>query len=354
MKTLLYEQIMAYVLELLEANRLMPDFKLPSENQLVKKFNASRQSVGKAYALLEKKKHIVRVQGKGTFANRDAPQPAAKKVMNNIALIIPSTETKFANNIVRGITTFCDENSLNLLIMQTANDPEKEVKYIKAVSALDFKGLLIFPVDNETFNEELLRLSIGKFPIIMIDRLLNGINIGYVCTDHYSSTFETVRYLRAKRYKHIVYIASEPKVTSTYLERINGFEQGLLTFYDGIRPYNTLRLKADRVDHAAEQIEKFLAAHPEVDAVIINGYTLSLAFFHALEALDQQRHTRLQPIIYDDEFIAFDHIIKSKAFTILQDSLTIGYNAAKALYRQICGDLRPIKEKIPAKLITRE
>ena len=68
----LYMSMRKYLLELIENNKHTPDFKLPSENQLALKFNASRITAKNAILSLEKDGLIYRKQGKGTFISTKA------------------------------------------------------------------------------------------------------------------------------------------------------------------------------------------------------------------------------------------------------------------------------------------
>lgn len=63
----LYSQIYDYLYELIHSGDLPPGSQLPSENELVEKFNVSRITVRHAIAKLEQENLLVRMPGKGTF-----------------------------------------------------------------------------------------------------------------------------------------------------------------------------------------------------------------------------------------------------------------------------------------------
>lgn len=68
-KTLpIYRQIEEFVKTLIEQNQHNPDYKLPSENQLASKFNASRITVKKALNNLQDAGIIYRMQEKGPLS----------------------------------------------------------------------------------------------------------------------------------------------------------------------------------------------------------------------------------------------------------------------------------------------
>ena len=91
-KTLpIYRQIEEYVKTLIEQNQHNPDNKLPSENQLASKFNASRITVQKALNNLQDAGIIYRMQGKGTFINLNKNKLDSTS-MKTVYLLLPDIE----------------------------------------------------------------------------------------------------------------------------------------------------------------------------------------------------------------------------------------------------------------------
>ena len=62
-----YKQIRNHLEELIARNRNVPNYKLPSENQLANLFHTSRIPVKRALDELEAEGIIYRRQGKGSF-----------------------------------------------------------------------------------------------------------------------------------------------------------------------------------------------------------------------------------------------------------------------------------------------
>lgn len=76
----LYERIKRRIVDDIDAGRLKPDDRVPSETQLAKAFNASRMTVNRALKELTGENRIVRVQGVGTFVARPKPDAALLEI----------------------------------------------------------------------------------------------------------------------------------------------------------------------------------------------------------------------------------------------------------------------------------
>ena len=76
----LYEQIKRSVIRDIDAGRLKPDDRVPSETRLAAEFNASRMTANRALKELTEEKRIVRIQGVGTFVARPRPEAALLEI----------------------------------------------------------------------------------------------------------------------------------------------------------------------------------------------------------------------------------------------------------------------------------
>ena len=96
-----YKMIYARLLDALKSGEYAVGGKLPSENELVAQFGASRPTIGRALAQLESEGHVERRAGSGTFAS--VPERHEGFVFG---LLIPELgATEIFEPICRGIST---------------------------------------------------------------------------------------------------------------------------------------------------------------------------------------------------------------------------------------------------------
>ena len=229
-----YKQIEDFLMETIEQTGFTPNHKLPSERMLSVKFQASRRSIRLAYDKLIEQGYVVKIHGKGYFINANAHEDTHKQKdsIKKIYFIVPSIKTSFAQNILYGISDFCDEHHFDLSIKLTKNDLEKETRFINSAFSSDTKGIILFPLDNEAVNHALLKLSANRYPLTIIDRYFQNVNSSFISTDNENATMRAVEFLHAKKHRHILYLTSPENLATTVKERLNGFVVGMKKYYD--------------------------------------------------------------------------------------------------------------------------
>ena len=340
-------------MQLIRENRDKDDFKLPSETQLANKFNASRVSVRNALLLLERNHCIIRIRGKGTFINRQQNIEDSDDIRNIVACIIPNTDSCFSRQLLEGIREYCSDNRFELVTFLSGNDINTEKLSIQACMDLQCRGLILFPCDNELYNERLLSLSFEKFPLVLVDRKLKGIDISCFSTDHYNSMIETVRMLKQHNFQHIVFITPQNHFCSSVEDRIRGFEQGILENYGMFTANNLLYIKDYQPESLEETCADFLRKNPQTQVIIVNSGAGALAVYRAAHSLGILIPEQLQLVFFDDECEALHGIVQWDYSAILQDAKKIGYSVAQALCREITDGIKAKDTKFNATIVDR-
>ena len=350
----IYKKISEYLLDLVKVNGAVPGYKLPSERLLAEKFNASRIPVRAAYAKLVERGYVERVHGKGCFIKKTVEihslkSAAPEKGLKNICFITPSIKSVLMQRIISGIESFCEQHSIEFSIKISDQSAVKEKRLIQSVQSSGLKGIILFPIDNEYFNNELLKLSLGKFPITVIDRYLRTLNLSCVMVDNYNAMVEAVRFLYRKKFENIVYITPPSTLATAIEERINGFNHGLFKYYGVAKANNMLKIKPDDAAAQNAALIDYLKKFPETEVVIATGAQAASVISAAAE-LNIPIPKKMKLMIISCELSDIEMRI-FRPYTIEIDGHEIGFEAAAALYNQIYGDLRVIIKRLPTKII---
>ena len=349
----LYEKVLQELLAIIKENKNIKEYKLPSERMLAIKYNASRPSIRAAYQKLIKQGYVEVVHGKGYFiknTNRDANKSNRAKL--HLLFIAPSMKTNFMQQIYSGIIEFCEKNNLEISIKITEETLKKEKQILELAFYSDYDGVILFPIDNEYYNETLLKISISKYPLVIIDRYLKALNLSFISTDNYNAMVDTIRYLHAKKYKNPVYVTHEASLATAVEERINGYNAGLLECYGAVKNTNLLILKSNNRDYVYKTIKDFLQNNPSTDTLIVTDVYLSTAYT-AISELQIAVPEKLRVVVFDNE-ISFAERKAMRPYIVEQAGKNIGYYAAQCVYNQIMGDKRIQTKKFPVKLIADE
>ena len=191
MKVPLYEQLYRFVLGEIEAGRLAPGARVPSEKALADQFRVSRITSKRALEKLAQDGLIQRARGRGSFvAGLPASElvdgtaavaaPAATAVNLHpplVGLLVPDTSDTFGAHLVRTVESQLRRQHYRTILCRTEGRRELEEEAIDDCLALGVAGMIIFPVYGEYYNERLLRLVLDHFPIVLVDRYLRGIPV---------------------------------------------------------------------------------------------------------------------------------------------------------------------------------
>ena len=346
----LNDQIRQELLEIIKTNKHIKEYKLPSERMLSIKFNASRPSVRSAYQKLIKQGYVEVVHGKGYFIKNDLSSAQGKSPIKlHLLFIAPSLKTAFMQQIYSGITEFCEQNNIDLSIKITEETLKKEKQILELAFYSNYDGVILFPIDNEYYNETLLKISISKYPLVIIDRYLKALNLSFVSTDNYNAMIDVIKYLHAKQYQTPVFVTHESSLATAVEERINGYNTGLLKYYGSVQNTNLLILKSNNRDYVYKSIKDFLQKNPTTDALIVTDVYLSTAY-SAITELNIPTPEKLRVVVFDNE-ISFAERKAIRPYIIEQDGKNIGYYAAQYVHNQIMGDKQIQTKKFPIKII---
>lgn len=234
----LYQQIQDYIRKFIASENMKPGDRIPTEKELMDRFNVSKITVVNALTGLANEKLIARVPGKGSFVaeGTDATDtafsesPAVKGGRSStrmIGVIMPTIHDYFAIRLIEGIEQSLHQEGYRSMIMLTHGNIEKEEYAIKELKALGAEGLLIFPVDEGNYNEEILGMKLSGFPFMLIDRYLPGVETHYIAADGRLGVRLAVEHLWELGHRDIAICSDSPLQTVTVQERIDGYIEAL-------------------------------------------------------------------------------------------------------------------------------
>lgn len=233
----LYQQIQDYIREMIAEQGMEAGERIPTEKELMDRFQVSKITVANALTGLANEQIITRVPGKGSFvADRgqklrapsfaefgSGPEGGDRAHTGMIGLVMPSIDDYFAIRLVEGIRTTLDEAGYRSMIILTGSKLDKEKEAIKELKSLGAEGLLIFPVDEEKYNEEILSMKLVHFPFVLMDRHLPGVETHFIASDGKKGVRLAVDHLWELGHREIAICTDSPLQTVTVQERIEGY-----------------------------------------------------------------------------------------------------------------------------------
>ncbi|MEK3915613.1 GntR family transcriptional regulator [Paenibacillus sp. FSL H7-0331] len=369
----LYSQIRDYILEHIHQNKWQANDRLPTEAELAKQFGVSRFTVKNALSDLVKEGLIYRIQGKGSFIsqavadqdNLSMPQERAVGAVGAfrpIVFLTPSIQSSLSANILAGAEELLSEHGYPIMFRSTRNDQEKERQLLQECSRMGARGFMIIPVDGESYSEDILRLTLNKFPVVVIDRYLRGVDTNCVCSDNVGGAYDATSHLIDLGHSNLAFVALHNRSTTSLEDRLTGFEKALTQHHIPIDHHRCLielfsehPPKAEQGDTFVEHkslVRSFLERNPDVTAVFAATNSSGIAVLEAAEELGIRVPEQLSVIFFDD----YEHSTLSRIppSCVIQQDKEIGAAAAQLLMSVIENPLLERKQlTLPTQLVLR-
>ncbi|MCU6733289.1 GntR family transcriptional regulator [Diplocloster agilis] len=310
----LYKQIQEDIKQQIAFGSLTPGDRLPSEMDYSRKYFVSQITAKNALNGLVDEGYLIRIQGKGTFVANNPTKTTSPSLSADpcfqtaqkglIGLLMPAMVTKVSQKLLNYIEKFVSAESYQLLFHITRESITDEAFSIHSMRAAGVKGLIIFPAIDEMYNEAILRLTLEKFPLVLVDRSLKSIPVSSVTSDNYTGVYAATSHLIKAGHKNISIIS--PKVTNSAVEeRIAGYENFLLEHNILINKSNWCILDFDinETAYAFDYIKNFYAGHPEITAAICINAEMAQTTYYALKSIGKKIPEELELISFDQPYV---------------------------------------------------
>ena len=365
-ETFLYKKVTEYLSAFIVEHYGEEDYKLPTEAEAGEKVGVSRITVRKAYAILEESGLIIRSKRAGTKINNSLTREQVLSRLNitgyqtntasnkTIAVILPLI-TGEGYHVASILSAIVDNHENNTIIIDSsAMSAEKEQQLIEKYIDMKVDGIILYPVDNEIYNPTLLKLSMMKFPLILVDRLLPGLSLPYVSSDHENMVKLAVNHLLEKQHKYILYFNANVKTNSSLSIRKESFINALYDAHN-YRPYfYSFEGDADPTSLSfCEDFREFLDSNTKISAIVAADYSSGMHLTKMLNTLGEPYSSRFEVVYLDFHPMQFKTVYSSSHPTyIMQNSYAIGEEAIKMIQSAFNGtDTANSKVIVPVSII---
>jgi DNA-binding LacI/PurR family transcriptional regulator len=145
---------------------------------------------------------------------------------NIIGIIVPEITSHFFSMVISGVQDQVNSYGYNLIVSQSNESVENEIKAINTLFLSRVDGFIISPSSQTCEYGHLDKLKANDIPLVIFDRDCEGFEADKVLVDDYSGAFEAVKYLIKTGCKRIAHITG-PKNLSTSVHRLNGYLDAL-------------------------------------------------------------------------------------------------------------------------------
>ena len=200
-----------------------------------------------------------------------------------IALVISTLDNPFFVTLKEGAEKQAKALDYDLVVLDSQNDPAKELANVEDISVRGVKVLLINPTDSDAVGNAIAVANQKKLPVITLDRAANkGQVVSHIASDNTAGGEMAGNYIAEKLGKGAKIIQLEGLAgTSAARERGAGFAKAAQAHDFKIlasQPADFDRSKGLNV------MENLLTAQPEVQGVFAQNDEMALGALRAIQA----------------------------------------------------------------------
>ena len=258
-----------------------------------------------------------------------------------IGVIIPSAEINFFGSVVHGIESIANLNGYNILIYQSNELREYEVKGIETFLSARVDGIMVSIAKNTVDYSHFTDVKKRGIPFIFFDRANDDLGIPSVVVDDYKGAFLATEHLIQQGYKRIAHIKG-PQHIKTFNDRLKGYLGAIQA--SNIKIDSNLIYAGDvSIESGKQAVHHFLSMANSPDAVFAVEDFTALGVIKELKDNDIRIPEEFGVIGFANEMFG-EHITPSLS-TVDQQTVLMGKESCKLLLELI----KNVPMKVPAK-----
>ncbi|WP_129663713.1 GntR family transcriptional regulator [Phytoactinopolyspora endophytica] len=334
--------------------------KLPSEAELSKTFSVSAITVKRAFELLRVDGLIVRRPRLGTFVTSSSPVPQRATTVTGgakplVGVLLTNFDDTFGTHVIEGMMAAAGTDAY-LIVTRSMGDIDQEDEHIRSLIGAGVSGLALLPSSSAYIPPAALELVTQQFPLVILDRIFEGIPVSTVCSDNRSGARAATEHLLRLGHRTVGFVSAAGHV-STSDDRRNGYVDAHATLDVPLENSAELRTLASTIPGSTTDTEDdikalvgFVRDNPAITGYLAAEYNIALMLREACGRLGLRVPADISIVCFDHPEARFDSGLFR--FThVRQQQRQLGERAIGTVQAQL-GD-RHLVEKIvlPTKLM---
>ncbi|MFA6657410.1 MAG: substrate-binding domain-containing protein [Mesotoga sp.] len=324
-------------------------------DDIAKETGLSRATVARAigkYGYVSKKarEKVIAAAKKLNYKPNYIAKSMATGETKNIGLIVGDIQNPFFSTIARAISDVIVPEGYSLIVTSTDEKVEVEKTSIDRFFQKQVDGLILAPVSRSN-SDHLKDLVKSEIPIVLIDRIIEGLDVDMIVSDDVGGGFEAAEYLLELGHRRIGFLSDTLDISTNY-DRIAGYSKAL-SKYGIAEKQSWVKLGGFRVEGAYKSGVSLLSQNKDITAVIATNNYMAAGLLLAAKDMGIEIPRDLSVISFDD-IVWFD-LCNPPITSVAQDTREIGSIAAKRILMNIKGQrYEKGLTRLPTRLIIRE
>ncbi|CEO12650.1 ribose ABC transporter substrate-binding protein [[Clostridium] sordellii] len=267
------------------------------------------------------------------------------KKTKKIGLIVSTLNNPFFVDLKKGVEKESKELGYEVVVLDSQNDPAKEVSNMEDITVKDVDLVLLNPVDSDSAVASVMIANNANLPVMTVDRVSNGGKVlSHIASDNIAGGDMAAKFLIDKlgNKGNIVELEGIAGSSATR-DRGKGFE-------DGIKGSNLKIIAKQSADFDRTKglsvMENIIQSKGDINAVFAQNDEMALG---ASKALEDANMNNVLVVGFDATDDAVDAVKKgTMAATVAQQPILIGETAVKVANKYLNGE--KVDDFIPVEL----
>ena len=266
-----------------------------------------------------------------------------------VGCVLGDIQNPFFARIAHDIEVLARECGYNLIIGSSEEVLGQEVSLLASLRSLAIRGFIVAPTSADN-NRHLQELISENVPLVLIDRVAEGVECDSVVVDNEGGARKAVEYLIGLGHRRIALLQDDTRIF-TSRERMNGYRAALAA--SGIPPEDRLiAVSQSTVEHAVDATIRLFSQKSPPTALFTVDSLMTQGALLALRSMGISIPNDVSLIGFDDFNLA---TFTDPQITVVSQPVSeIGRVAARLLFDRLAGKRdRVEKIRFETKLIVR-
>lgn len=265
-----------------------------------------------------------------------------------IGVVIPELNNIFCSEIITGMEDILRSHGYATIVCDCRTDKILEKEAVEFLIRKRVDGLINMPVDITGDHLKAFQKT-GK-PMILIDRMIKGVECDSVLVDNRNAAKDAVKLLLEKGHVHIGIIGG-PKDVFTAQERMQGYcealEEANIPVQESLLYYGDYTIQS-----GVKGIEKLIQKNTDMTAVFVTNYEMTMGAVIGTNELGIKMPEELSIIGFDN--LQFARACSPKLTIVSQPTHDIGSEVANIMLKRLeCyqKNVETVSEKLKTTII---
>jgi LacI family transcriptional regulator len=260
----------------------------------------------------------------------------------NVGVIVPRIDSNFFSSVIRGIEEELYPEGYHVIICQTHDQKDLEIKNINSLLNAQVDGVLMSISngkleENDSFNS-LLRKNV---PLIFFDRKKEMNNVSSVTIDDYKGAYAATKHLIEQGCKRIAHLSNNRKL-EIFKNRYLGYKQAIID--SGLEFDESLTIESfSKVSAGRETAKKFLEMDNPPDAIFSSSDFTALGAIQEIKAQGLRIPEDICVVGFSNE--PFTRFMELSITSVDQSPMEMGKIAAHVFLEEVNNKNKKVKSE---------